>query len=175
MIPAATNKSAQARGISNHQGEIRNVARDHCTGGYERVNADFETTQNRGICADAGPLSHQCGRTRLKELAAGNQVVSKNATWSEKNAILDPDPFPQRHSVLDYDIITDDDVRFDIALLADIAIFAQACTFQHVSEGPYTGALADQRGFYNGLGMDENLAVIHLATSTGVASDCAPV
>ena len=89
------------------------------------------------------------------------QVVGEGRVRPDKDIILDPQPIPKINAVFQRYPVTDDNIIFDEALRADIAVAANPGTGQDDGELPDARAVADPVGLDIGERVDGRTRLGH--------------
>src|SRR5215212_2716347 len=100
-------------------------------------------------------------RSSLRQSSgAGITVVGKENVGSDKHTVLDYHAFPQHVPVFYGDVVADQDPRLDEAMLPNVAILADANTFQQVGKCPHACSLTNFFCLHQGRGCTNTFFMI---------------
>ena len=139
------------------------VFRDHGARADGGSGANAKTRKDGCSATDTGTcINPRPKRGEIRVPAARLLVVGEGDVGTDENIVTDPQTIPQLHSALDGDPVTHDDVIFDQAVGADVAVMTYRCSRENDDELPNLAASTDGRGLDVGQGMDEICHVICL-------------
>ena len=105
---------------------VRNISGNYSACTDKRILAYGDTANDRRIGAYGSPAL-DFGFTHFIHFGyfrSGIVYIGKHHGWSAKNMIFEGDAFVYGHIVLDFASVSDNDVRTDYDILADITVFA---------------------------------------------------
>jgi hypothetical protein len=92
--------------------------------------------------------------------AAGPDVVYKHGGRTNENIVLHYYSVPKKHAAFESNAIAQTDFALDKRMIANIAVLAYNCSFDHMGEGPNTRAGAYTRAFIDqSIGVNKNCCI----------------
>ena len=146
---AATGAHAPvaARGNARYESVRWNIARDHRSGGDERVLTDGDAADDRCIGTDrrAATDARRFEGVAPIDLCAWPSYVGEDRGWADEYVGFQRDAGVDRDIVLNAAAVTNDGGRGDENVLAKHATRADACARHHVREMPDFRPRSDAR------------------------------
>jgi hypothetical protein len=91
--------------------------------------------------------------------ALREEIVCKSRVWANEDIVAHTQAVPELDARLHRYAIPKDDIVLDENVIANIAILAYDCAWQNVRERPHLGSVSDTTAFADTLRMDE---MIHM-------------
>lgn len=105
------------------------VFSDHGASAYHGPGTNTNAGQDRGPTAYAGPIFNPCFKTyETRILAPGVLVIRKSDIGPDMYIVAHTNAIPQLYTGFNRYAITDNDIVFNEAMRADIAIFSDDST-----------------------------------------------
>src|SRR5213592_2338333 len=144
---ALAHPSHAARRHAHHQRVRRDVGRHDRAGADERVLAERDAAQDRGVGADGAAPLHARGAVLVlaRHVAPRVQHVGEHARRPAEHIVLQGHAFVDRDVVLDLDVVADARTGHHHHVLAQVAALADYRAGHDVAEVPDLRAPADLR------------------------------
>jgi len=142
---AAANPPDLFGGVAHNQCMTRYIAVYNSPSADEAIPSQCRTADNSSIGADSSPLFYKC-RPHLVHFSyfcprIGN--IGEDHARAAEHTCFEGYPLVHGNIVLDFTVVSNDDIRADHDILANVAVIADGRVSKYMTKMPYFGSRAD--------------------------------
>ncbi len=131
-------------GIADHDRMRRNIIKHERSGSDQRILADHDPAHDRRIGPDRSALlDNSLFQNPSGMTAAGMPVINKSGMRSHKDPILKRNAFIHRNTILDGDIIPNNNALLNETMITNIAVTPDHRVFLDIHECPNPRTVPD--------------------------------